>query len=101
MFYVYVLRSLKTGKLYTGWTPDLKARVKKHNLGQVKSTKTFLPYELVFYEAFQSEPDSHLRELFFKSGWGRKHLKEALKNTLAAGSLKGPPAKTPGSKPGI
>lgn len=33
MFYFYILRSLKNGKLYLGYTPDLKARVKSHNNG--------------------------------------------------------------------
>ncbi|PJE67268.1 excinuclease ABC subunit C, partial [Candidatus Shapirobacteria bacterium CG10_big_fil_rev_8_21_14_0_10_40_9] len=30
MYYVYVLHSLKDNKFYTGFTPNLKKRIKKH-----------------------------------------------------------------------
>jgi putative endonuclease len=37
--YVYVLRSLKDGEFYTGFSSDLKARLATHEAGQVPSTK--------------------------------------------------------------
>lgn len=58
MFYVYVLRSLKDGKLYTGFTEDLRRRIEKHNRGQEPSTKHRAPFELVYYEACQSKYDT-------------------------------------------
>ncbi|MFA5871009.1 MAG: GIY-YIG nuclease family protein [Candidatus Paceibacterota bacterium] len=47
MFYVYVLQSKKDGKWYTGFTPDLKARIEKHNKGQVYATKQRIPFSLI------------------------------------------------------
>ena len=82
MYYVYVLRSLKDSKLYTGKTGDLKRRFKEHNSGKVIATKSRKPFELVFYEAFRNKTDAGRDELFFKSGYGREVLKEKIKNSL-------------------
>lgn len=81
-FYTYVLFSNVDKKLYIGWTPDLKSRLKEHNDGNVLSTKSRRPLDLILYESFVSKKDSLFREKFLKSGWGRRHLKSTLKNTL-------------------
>jgi len=36
MFYIYLLK-LKNGKIYTGFTSNLKLRLKRHQQGKVKS----------------------------------------------------------------
>ncbi len=43
MHYVYVLLSKRDGKLYLGFTTDLKQRLKEHNGGKVQSTKPRRP----------------------------------------------------------
>ncbi len=35
MFYVYILHSQKDGKLYTGYTHDLRSRMKAHETKRV------------------------------------------------------------------
>lgn len=82
MFYVYVLKSKKDGKLYIGFTEDLKKRFKEHNQGLVESTKPRRPLNLIFYEVFESKQDAVYREKFLKTGWGRIHLRKALKFTF-------------------
>ena len=76
MFYVYLLKSQKDHKLYIGFAPDLKARLQKHNKGQVFSTKSRRPLELIYYEAYKSEKDARHRErnlkLFSKAYYGLK-----------------------------
>ncbi len=62
MFYSYVLKSKKDGNLYIGSTNDLKSRLKLHTSGKVFSTKSRLPLELVYYEAYKSEIDARTRE---------------------------------------
>jgi len=52
MFYVYILRSHKDGKLYLGYTKDLRKRLIEHNSGLVESTKERVPFYLVYYEAY-------------------------------------------------
>jgi len=81
-FYVYTLLSLKDQKLYTGYTTDLKIRLTQHAKGLVKSTKLRRPFKLIHYEYFTNKNDAKAREVFLKSGFGRKQLKEALKRTL-------------------
>jgi len=80
MFYVYVLRSQKDGKLYTGFTKDLRERIKRHNLGETRATNWRLPVELIYYEAYRDERDAKKRELFLKGGRGRELIKKQLNN---------------------
>lgn len=82
MFYVYILHSKKDGKLYIGYTDNLKKRVEKHKNGLVKSTKHRLPIEPIYYEAYKEETDAKQREKYLKGGNGRKALKIQLKKTF-------------------
>jgi putative endonuclease len=82
MYYVYILRSIKDGKLYIGKTRNLRDRFNKHEQGQVTATKNRLPVQLVFYEAFVNKTDAGREELFYKSGFGREALQSKLLNTL-------------------
>jgi len=61
MFYMYILKN-KHGKLYIGYSSDLAKRLKEHNSGFVKSTKPYMPYQCVYYEAYRSKHDAVIRE---------------------------------------
>jgi len=78
MYYTYVLISLKDQKLYTGYTNDLKSRLKEHNNGTVESTKNRIPFELVYYEACLDKNKAIKREKYFKTGFGRRFLKDRI-----------------------
>ncbi len=80
MYYVYILFSKKDGKLYTGFTPDLKERIKKHNSGYVLATKNRRPLKLVYYESYLTKLDAKRREEFLKGGKGKEELKIQLKD---------------------
>ena len=80
MYYVYILHSKKDLKLYIGYTPDLKARIAKHQSGYVKATKYRLPLELIYAEAYLLESDAKRREKYLKGGKGRAELKIQLKD---------------------
>ena len=82
MFYFYILRSLKDKKLYLNYTPDLKKRFRRHNEGRNKATKTYIPYESVYYSAFKIKKDELECEKYFKTTSGWKRLKIMLNNTL-------------------
>lgn len=66
MYYVYLLKSDKTGKFYVGQTNDLRNRFLEHNKGLSKSTKSGAPWSLVYYEAFQSKSALIKREKALK-----------------------------------
>lgn len=78
MYYVYVLKSINSDKLYTGFTENLENRIIKHNKGDVRSTKAYIPYQLVYKEEYQNKTEARKREIFLKSGQGRKFLKGVL-----------------------
>ena len=82
MHYVYVLLSRRDGKLYTGFTSDLKRRLREHDSGNVESTKNRRPLELVYYEACLNHEDAIAREKYLKSGVGKRYLKNCLKRYL-------------------
>ena len=62
MFYVYLIKSRKDNQLYTGLTNNLKRRIKEHNNGLVYSTRSRKPFDLIYYEAFNSKKDARIRE---------------------------------------
>jgi len=76
MFYfTYVLRSKKDKNLYIGFTSNLKKRLVEHNNGFVLATKNRRPIELVYYEASRNKDRALKREKYFKTGFGRRFLK--------------------------
>jgi putative endonuclease len=83
MYYTYVLLSKKDGKLYTGFTRDLRKRFSDHNNGNVPSTKNRGPFEMIYYEACLNEQDATAREKYLKSGMGKRYLKNRLKCFLS------------------
>ena len=82
MYYVYVLKSKRDTKFYTGCTNDLKKRILLYNSGKVESTKYRTPLTLLYYEAFLNKEDAFQREQWLKTGWGRNHLDKILSNYL-------------------
>ncbi|MFH0852061.1 MAG: GIY-YIG nuclease family protein [bacterium] len=62
MHFVYILRSKKHRRLYLGSTNDLRDRIEQHNSGKVQSTKVYLPWCIVYYEAYSSETEARHRE---------------------------------------
>jgi len=76
MYYVYVLESIKHGDSYIGYTNDLRRRLKEHNQGLNKSTKPYLPWRLIYYEACLNEIDTQRRENTLKPHKVVGYLKE-------------------------
>jgi len=62
MFYVYILESIVSGNIYIGYTKDLRKRFEEHNRGLNVSTKPYLPWRLIYYEACLNEIDARRRE---------------------------------------
>ena len=82
MYYVYVLQSLKDNKFYTGFTPNLKKRIERHQRGEIKSTKGRVPLKLIYYEAYLLRDDAVAREKYLKTSMGKRVLKKQLKNFI-------------------
>ncbi|QQS44236.1 GIY-YIG nuclease family protein [Candidatus Roizmanbacteria bacterium] len=77
-YYTYVLESTINGTLYIGWTTDLVHRIEEHNNKNVTSTKRYVPWVVVYYEACRSKKGAIEREKQLKTGFGRAYLKRRL-----------------------
>lgn len=77
-YYVYVLKSIDKDFIYIGQTEDLRTRIIKHNKREVKSTRPYSPFELIYYEAFRNKKDVFKRERYLKSTKGKTTLKTML-----------------------
>ena len=84
MHYIYILKSIKTGKIYIGYTQDLRRRLIEHNEGENYTTARMLPIELVYFEAFKSKEDARNRERQLKQyGNALSFLKKRIKNSVS------------------
>jgi len=82
MYYVYLLHSKQHNKFYIGYSSNLKDRVVSHNAGKNNATRPFIPYKLIYYEAFRDKKDAKAREVYLKSGWGWRSIRKIIKNYL-------------------
>ena len=74
-FYVYVLRNLE-GRLYIGFTEDLKKRVHRHQSHGAGWTRSRGPWELVHSETFEHRTEAMRRERTLKTGRTNQELRQ-------------------------
>ena len=82
MWHVYVLKSLKNQRLYTGSTNDLQRRLAEHQRGKNRYTRYAGPFELVYSETHADRLEARRREWYLKSGKGRHFIQELLKERV-------------------
>ncbi|MFZ2150099.1 MAG: GIY-YIG nuclease family protein [Minisyncoccia bacterium] len=82
MFYTYILQSQKNKELYIGYTSDLKRRVEEHNQGLNFSTKRYIPWNIIYYEACIEESDAKRREKYLKTTQGNRLIKRRIKDYI-------------------
>ena len=78
MKYVCILESLNSEHFYIGITSDLRARLAKHNAGEVPHTSKYRPWRIRTYVAFSDEALAIAFERYLKSGSGRAFAKKRL-----------------------
>jgi len=81
-YYIYVLRSQSDGKFYTGYTKNILKRLEEHNSGYVASTMKRRPFVLVYWEGCLSPKDATKREKYLKTAWGKRYIKNRIRNYL-------------------
>ena len=62
MYFVYLIRSLKSGIIYVGMAKDVNIRLNEHNSGKSKFTKGHLPFELIYQEGPYETKEARFRE---------------------------------------
>ena len=78
MSYVYVLVNKRTKRFYSGFSRNLRRRLREHKSRDAD-------WQLAYYEAYASDAEARQRERELKkygSAWG--HLKRRIKQSLQA-----------------
>ncbi|MFA5158789.1 MAG: GIY-YIG nuclease family protein [Patescibacteria group bacterium] len=70
MHYTYLLE-LSDNNYYVGSTKDLRARLKKHQLGEVPHTSKHRPVDLAWYASFKTRKLAQDFEKYLKSSSGK------------------------------
>lgn len=82
-YYIYILYNKSRNFIYIGYSTNLKKRLKDHNMGLAKSTKPYVPLDLIHYEAYRDIKDAKRRESYLKTNRGRTTLMTMLKEYFA------------------
>jgi putative endonuclease len=75
-YWLYVLRSLPTGKHYIGIAADVAKRLREHNAKNGRWTSAHTPWELAAVEEYPDRASAARRERFLKSRAGMAVRKE-------------------------
>ena len=79
MKYVYILQSTADAeRFYVGVTDDLRARLSRHNAGQVSHTAQYAPWRIKTYVGFSDLPQAIAFERYLKSASGRAFARKRL-----------------------
>ena len=80
MYYIYILKSEKNGRYCIGCCEDLTRRMSQHNKGFVRSTEPYLPWKLIYTEAFDTLSEARKRETQIKSWKKRSAIEKLIEN---------------------
>ena len=76
---------MKDQKLYIGSTSNIKRRLQEHNTKQVSSTKSRVPFKLVYLEGYINEQEARHREHNLKLGArALKQLTKRIEKSIAS-----------------
>ena len=78
MYKVYILKSEKFDRYYIGHTSNLDFRLNRHNNGDVRSTKSYCPWQVIYTEDLENKSLACLRELKIKSYKGGNAFKKLI-----------------------
>ena len=80
-FYTYIIQSEKTGKYYIGSSEDVQKRLQQHNWSRTPSTKSGIPWKLVYTEKYNTRTEAVSREYAIKKKKSRKYIEFLIKSS--------------------
>ncbi|WP_293010659.1 GIY-YIG nuclease family protein [Mongoliibacter sp.] len=78
IYYAHVLKSKVHNYYYKGHCKDLQKKLIQHNSGMTVSIRPYIPFEIVYFEEFETEIEAIKREKYFKTSRGREFLRKIL-----------------------
>lgn len=76
MFLVYILYSNTKEKFYIGQTNDINNRLKGHNNGQSLSTKSGIPWKVIYTIQLNSRSEAITLETKIKKRGAKRYLED-------------------------
>ena len=71
---LYKTTHLETGRFYIGSCENTEIRLQQHNMKRTPSTKSSVPWEIVYTEEFSTRSDAVKREYEIKRKKSRKYI---------------------------
>ena len=81
MYFKYIIQSEKTNRFYIGYTKDITKRLERHNDGWSKSTKSGIPWKLVYSKKFTIKSDAIKYERELKRNKSKIYLQKIIKES--------------------
>ena len=78
MCHTYILYSATRDRYYIGSTNNLDRRLREHNSGHTKSTRSGKPWDLVFSKKFDSPVEAHRFEFSIKRQKSRRYIQSLI-----------------------
>jgi putative endonuclease len=82
MYFVYIIKSTKTGRYYKGITKNLPERLAYHNAGYVPSTQHDKPWELIWFCQKPNKSEACILERKLKN-LSQKRLLQFIENKVS------------------
>ncbi|HUT22663.1 MAG TPA: GIY-YIG nuclease family protein [Candidatus Bipolaricaulota bacterium] len=73
--FTYAISSLSKSYIYVGTAINPHKRIRQHNTGKSRTTKPYMPFEIITIEKFANRKEARKREKYLKSGIGKEYLK--------------------------
>ena len=88
MYYIYAISSIERNYIYVCLTNNLMQRIDRHNKGGDKTTKLYLPLNLIFVEEIDGlRSVAREKEKYWISGIGKEKLKTLKNNCITLGLI--------------
>ncbi|HAR99505.1 MAG: GIY-YIG domain protein [Candidatus Moranbacteria bacterium GW2011_GWC2_37_73] len=75
MYYTYAIASINRKYIYVGISDDVDRRIRVHNNGYNKTTRSYCPFKTILIEEHADRNKARKREKYLKSGCGKEFLK--------------------------
>jgi len=78
--FVYAIKSRKDTRIYVGISSNPERRLREHNRGETPSTKSYIPWTLIYKKLLSSRIEAREEEKRLKSGYGKEFLKSIIRH---------------------
>lgn len=82
-YYTYIIQSQKNGKYYIGSSENPEVRLQQHNWSRTPSTKSGMPWKLVYIEEYMTRSEAVKREYAIKKKKSRKYIEYLIETSVA------------------